>query len=95
MGNTTDPLQLAVATDRQGLWLAGEARVRRGTIAAQHLLNTTYSESGYLHPTQARGGFGTAGLVRSEALLWSVGRRWPADGWAPHSGRRHYTQVDH
>lgn len=48
----------------------------------------TYSESGYLHPTQARGGFGTAGLVRSEALLWSVGRRWPADGWAPHSGER-------
>lgn len=35
VGNKTDPLQLAVATDRQGLWLAGEARVRRGTIAAQ------------------------------------------------------------
>jgi hypothetical protein len=35
VGNKTDPLQLAVATDRQGLWLAGDARVRRGTIAAQ------------------------------------------------------------
>ena len=39
VGNMADPLQLAVATDRQGLMLAAEARVRRGTLAAQELLN--------------------------------------------------------
>jgi hypothetical protein len=52
VGNTTDPLQLAVATDRQGLWLAGEARVRRGTAAAHDLLNL--AESSLHHPTQAQ-----------------------------------------
>ncbi|KAK3237811.1 hypothetical protein CYMTET_52138 [Cymbomonas tetramitiformis] len=89
-GNVVDPLQLAVATDKQGLVLAAGARLRKGARGSSIL---SYNGPGR-RDGEERGGWvtdfseglvqnswGSSTSIMAEAPLWSTSQ-WPPEEWA-------------
>eukprot|EP00854_Cymbomonas_tetramitiformis_P015417 gene15417-18247_t len=90
-GNVVDPLQLAVATDKQGLVLAAGARSLRKGARGSSILS--YNGPGR-RDGEERGGWvtdfseglvqnswGSSTSIMAEAPLWSTSQ-WPPEEWA-------------